>query len=779
MATRFGIGQAVRRVEDERFLRGAGSYVGDIALPGELCGVVAYSTQAHAKIKRVDTSKARAAPGVALVLTGADALADKIGALPPGAMPEDMGGPKGFRTFRPVLVADEVRCVGDRVGFVVAETEAAARDAAELIEIEYETLPAVVSVEDAVKPGAPAVWAENPSNIAYTLAFGDEAATKAAFNAARHVVSIKLENNRVSANSMEGRVSLGQYNPVEDRYTLFTSTQHPFGIRQTLGMFAFKEPVAKFHVVAPDVGGGFGMKGDCYPEDVLVLWASRRLGGLPVKWVSSRAEALMSDYHGRDQVISADMALDETGKVLAVATHALDQAGAYLAGAVVAVVVYGLRLTTGPYDIATMHTVADLVFTNTSPMAPYRGAGRPEAAYVIERLMDEAALRLGLDPVEIRRRNLIKPEAMPYHTQSHFTYDSGEFEKAMTKGLEVADWAGFPVRRTRSEAAGRLRGRGLAYFIEEAGIFNERMDLRFDADGNVAILAGTHSHGQGHATAFAQMVHEWLGIPFESIRYVQGDTEKVAVGRGTYASRSVMNGGCALKAAADDVIAKARRMAAFLMEGKVEEVEFADGIYRMQGTNKSMPMQEVAKAFFRPMGIPMNLGVGLEGHGSYASEPGNFPNGCHVCEVEIDPDTGVVCVVRYTCIDDLGRVINPMIVEGQIQGALAQGLGQALMERVVYDKGSGQLVTGSFNDYAMPRAGDMPPIAITFHNVPAKTNPLGVKGIGEAGCTGSPPAIMNAILDALRPVGVTALDMPATPFRVWQAIAAAKGKTAA
>ncbi len=651
--------------------------------------------------------------------------------------------------------------MGDRVAFVVAETEAQARDAADLIEVDYEPLPAVVSLEDAVKPGAPAVWAECPGNISYTVGFGDEAATKAAFDGARHVVSIKLVNNRVSANSMEGRASLGQHDPAGSRYTLYTSTQDPFGIRLKLATKAFHEPVAKFRVISPNVGGGFGMKGDCYPEDVLVLWASRRLGGHPVKWVSTRAEALMGDCHGRDQVISADMALDEGGKVLAVRTHALDSLGAYTAGAQMASVFYGLRLTTGAYDIGVMHAVADAVFTNTTPLVPYRGAGRPEAAYLIERLMDEAALQIAMDPVELRRRNFVKPEQMPYHTQTHYVYNSGEFAKAMYKCLEVADWAGYAARKAQSEAAGRLRGRGLAYFIEEAGIFNERMDLRFDPEGNVAIIAGTHSHGQGHETAFAQLVHEWLGIPFESVHFVQGDTDKVAIGRGTYASRSVMVGGCALKAAADDVIAKGRKMAAFLMEGKAEEVEFSDGVYRVQGTNKSMPMQEVAKAFFRPMGIPMVLGVGLEGNGSYASEPGNFPNGCHACEVEIDPDTGTVSVVRYTCIDDLGRVINPMIVEGQIQGALAQGLGQALMEHVVYDKGSGQLVSGSFMDYAMPRAADCPPTTIAFHNVPATTNPLGVKGIGEAGCTGSPPAIMNAILDALRPLGVKALDMPA------------------
>jgi aerobic carbon-monoxide dehydrogenase large subunit len=772
---RFGIGQAVRRVEDERFLKGAGNYVGDIALPGELFGVVVYSTRARARITRVDASKAETAPGVALVLLGTDAVADNIGALAPAAMPEDIGVPvKSYRAYRPVLCADEVRCVGDRVAFVVAESEAQARDAADLIEIDYETLPAVVSLEDAVKPGAPAVWADCPSNVSYTVGFGDEAATSAAFAGAKHVVSVKLVNNRVSANSMEGRAALGQYDAAGGSYTLHTSTQDPFGIRLKLATKAFHEPVAKFRVISPDVGGGFGMKGDCYPEDVLVLWASRRLEGAPVKWVSTRAEALMSDCHGRDQVISAEMALDDGGKVLAVRTRALDSLGAYTAGAQMASVFYGLRLTTGPYDIGVMHAVADAVFTNTAPLVPYRGAGRPEAAYLIERLMDEAALQIGMDPVELRRRNFVKPEQMPYHTQTHYVYDSGEFEQAMTKGLELADWAGFAGRKAQSEQAGRLRGRGLAYFIEEAGIFNERMDLRFDPEGNVAIIAGTHSHGQGHETAFAQLVHEWLGIPFESVSFVQGDTDKVAIGRGTYASRSVMVGGCALKAAADDVIAKGRRMAAFLLEGKAEEVEFSDGTYRVQGTNKSMPMQEVAKAFFRPMGIPMELGVGLEGHGSYASEPGNFPNGCHLCEVEIDPDTGAVSVVRYTCIDDLGRVINPMIVEGQIQGALAQGLGQALMEHVVYDKGSGQLVSGSFMDYAMPRATDLPPVEIAFHNVPARTNPLGVKGIGEAGCTGSPPAIMNAILDALRPVGVRALDMPATPFRVWQAIAAAK-----
>jgi aerobic carbon-monoxide dehydrogenase large subunit len=771
---RFGIGQAVRRVEDERFLKGAGSFVDDIGVPGVAYGVAVYATQAHARIARVDASAAKTAPGVILVLTGADAAGDGIGPLPPLFMPEDVGGPKGRRTFRPVLVGDVVRCVGDRVAFVVAETEAEARDAAELVEIDYESLPVVVSVEDAVKPGAPAVWSDCPDNVSFTLAFGDQAATDAAFAKARHVVALKLENNRVSANSMEGRAALGHYDAAADRYTLYTSSQHPFGARQTLATAVFRQPTAKFHVVSPDVGGGFGMKGDAYPEDALVLWAARRCGR-PVKWTSTRAEALMGDYHGRDQVVSAEMALDDNGKILGIRSQALDAVGAYTASAVVAAVVFGLRLIPGPYDVGALHAVARAVFTNTSPLAPYRGAGRPEAAYLVERLIEEAALKTGIDGVELRRRNLIAPEAMPYTTLTGYVYDSGEFERTMEKCLVLADWSGFAARKARTEAAGRLRGRGLAYFIEEAGIFNERMDLRFDAEGNVTILAGTHSHGQGHATAFAQMVSEWLGVPFESIRFVQGDTDKVAVGRGTYASRSVMVGGCALKVAADAVIEKGRKMAAFLMEAKPEDVEFGDGLYRVTATNRSLPLPEVAKAFFRPAGIPRELGVGLDGNGSWASEPGNFPNGCHACEVEIDPETGRVAVVRYAAVDDLGRTINPMIVAGQVHGALAQGIGQALFEHLIYDRANGQLVSGSFMDYAMPRADDFPPFDLDHHDVPATTNPLGVKGIGEAGTTGAPPAIMNAILDALRPLGVRHLDMPATAPRVWRAIQAAKG----
>src|SRR5262245_51346100 len=775
--TRFGIGQAVRRVEDARFLRGGGCFVDDMNLPDQVYGVVVYSTHAHARITRLDASVAKAGPGVVLVLSGTDAITDQIGGLPPLFMPEDRGGPKGFRTRRPVLAHDVVRCIGERVAFVGAETEVQARDADERIKVDYEPMPAVVSVEDAVKPGAPTVWSECPNNTSFTLAFGDKAATDAAFAKARHVVSLKLENNRVSANSLEPRGALGHYDAATGAYTLYTSSQNPFGARQTLAAAVFRQPIAKFRVVTPDVGGGFGMKADPHPEDALVLWASQRCGR-PVKWIPTRAEALQGDYHGRDQVVNAEMALDENSKILGIRSHALNAVGAYTASAVAVVTIYGLRLIPGPYDIGALHAVAQAVFTNTSPLAPYRGAGRPEAAYLTERLIDEAALKTGIDPVEIRRRNLIRPEAMPYSSLTGYVYDSGEFERAMNKCLELADWNGFAARQSQSARAGIVRGRGLAYFIEEAGVFNERMDLRFDAEGNLSILAGTHSHGQGHATTFAQLVSEWLGIPLKSISYLQGDTQNIAIGRGTYASRSVMVGGCALKAACDKVVEKGRKMAAFLMEAKPDDIEFDQGLFRVKATNRSMPLQEVAKAFYRPMGIPLELGVGLDGSGSYSSEPGNFPNGCHTCEVEVDPETGRVVVVRYTAVDDLGRVINPMIAEGQVHGALAQGIGQALFEHIVYDHESGQLVTGSFMDYAMPRAGDFPCFAVHHHDVPATTNPLGVKGIGEAGTTGAPPAVMNAILDALRPLGVNHLDMPATPLRVWRAIQAAKLKSA-
>jgi carbon-monoxide dehydrogenase large subunit len=523
------------------------------------------------------------------------------------------------------------------------------------------------------------------------------------------------------------------------------------------------------------------MKGDIYPEDGLVLWASRKLGR-PVKWVATRTESILTDNHGRDQLISAEMALDENGRILALRAQALHAVGAYVTNAGVVPVLCALRNIPSVYVVPAMLVASKATFTHTTPLGPYRGAGRPEASYVMERLMDEAAHKLGMDPVELRRRNYIPPGAMPYNTTAGWTvgaavgwtYDSGEFAKLTDRAVEMSDWNGFASRKKSSEAKGRLRGRALIYYLEDSGVFNERMELRFDPSGMVTIVAGTHSHGQGHATTYAQLVCEWLGVPFENIRLVQGDTDAVAFGRGTYASRSAMLGGSALKSAADAIVEKAKDMAAHLMEASAKDIEFQAGRFTVVGTDRSLPLTEVAKAFFRPVGPTTRFGTGLDASGSSAAPP-TFPNGCHVCELEVDPETGVVEIDRYAVVDDVGRVINPMICHGQIEGALAQGIGQALMESVAFDRESGQMLSASFMDYAMPRADDLPPhYELDFIDVPAKTNPLGVKGVGEAGCVGAPPAVILAILDALRPLGVGHLDMPATPQRVWQAIQGAR-----
>jgi carbon-monoxide dehydrogenase large subunit len=765
---KFGIGQPVPRLEDPRFITGRGRFVDDIELPRQCHGVVVMSTHAHARIKRVDSAKAKAAAGVIAVLTGADVAADKLGSLVP-VMPEDMGGPKGFRTLRPILTSDRVRAVGDRVAFVVAETFEQARDAAELIEVEYEPLPAVVTVEDALKPGAPAVWDEAPNNVSFTLMMGNKDATDAAFSKAKHIVSRKLNNNRIIANSIEPRAAIGLYHPESDSYTLYSTSQNPHGTRSRVAGNVLKIPENKLRVIAPDVGGGFGMKNGGYPEDALVVWASRRCGGRPVKWVSTRSEAFLSDTHGRDQIVIGELALDEHGKILGLRVNALHDMGSHVFEASMVVPLFALRLSPGVYNIPAVHAVAKAVFTNTVPLHPYRGAGRPEATYLIEQLLDRAARVIGVDPIEIRRRNFIPAAAMPHKIQTGITYDSGDFVHVMDECLKLADWNGFPKRAAESKKNSKLRGRGIGYFLEEAAVFNERMVLRFDPSGTLTIIAGTHSHGQGHHTTYAQMVSEWLGVPFESIRFVQGDTEEVPFGRGTYGSRSMHVGGNALKRAADAIVEKAKPMAAMMMEAAAGDIEFKDGSFRIVGTDRSLPLTDVAKAFYRPVFLPPQFDVGLEASGTFAAEPPNYPNGCHICEVEIDPETGVVTLARYAAVDDVGKIMNHLLCEGQIHGGVAQGVGQALMELIVFDA-EGQLVTGSFQDYAMPRAEDFPDLVSELAEVPARTNPLGVKGAGEAGATGAPPAVVGAILDALRLLGIDHIDMPATPNRIWQAL---------
>jgi aerobic carbon-monoxide dehydrogenase large subunit len=767
---RFGIGQPVRRVEDVRFVTGSGRYLDDMSLPHQLYGHILLSPHAHARIRNIGTSAAKAAPGVVLVLTAADLKAHGLGKLPPLFMPEDVGGPKGYRANRSLLADDKLRHVGDRVAFVVAETAAQARDAAELIELDVEILPSVTDLEEAAKPGAPQVWDEAPGNVCVPMMMGNKQASDEAFAAAKHKVKVKLVNNRLVANAMEPRGCIGEYSRADDLHTLYTSTQNPHGARQLIAGAVFHMPETKFRVIANDVGGGFGMKGGVYPEEALVLFAAK-LAGRPVKWVQSRSECFISDEAGRDQVIEAEMALDANGKITAVRCTALHNFGAYVVGAACVPLVWSLRLIPSVYDIRTVHLASRAIFTNTTPTGPYRGAGRPEATYVIERLIDLAAEASGIDGIELRKRNFIPPEKFPYMSVTGFPYDDGQFAKTTDMALDLADWKGYAARAEASKKSGKLRGRAAIYYLEDAGIFNDRMEVRFDPSGTCTIVAGTFSHGQSHATTFAQVVSDWLGIPFDSIRLLQGDTNQVSFGRGTYGSRSAVVGTGALRGACDIVINKGKGFAAHMLEAAVADIQFKDGKFEVAGTDKAVPLTEVAKFAYHPAGLPRELGVGLEGAGNFAPEPPSFPNGCHIAEVEIDPDTGVVRLDRYAVADDVGTVINPLIVDGQIHGGLAQGIGQALTEGVVFDPSGGQMLSGSFNDYCMPRADDMPAFEVVYNEVPCKTNPLGVKGCGEAGTVGAPPAVINAVLDALRPLGIAHIDMPATPLRVWHALA--------
>ena len=775
---KFGIGQPVRRVEDARYLTGRGRYIDDIELPRQAHAALVMATHAHADIAGIDIGRAQRMPGVLCVLTGADADEDGIGRFPPLYIGDERGGPAGYRTFRPLLVRERVRFVGDRVAFVVAETLQQARDAAESIEIDYRPLPSVVRVEDAIREDAPLIWEDCPGNVSFSIAFGDPEAVDREMARAHTVVSLRLANNRVSANPIEPRGAIGDYRVADDKYTLYATSQAPHSARSILARDIFRIPENRLRVVSLDVGGGFGLKIHPYTEDALVLWASRRCGR-PVKWIATRSESLLGDNHGRDQVVEGEMALDAQGRILAIRARGHHAIGAYVFHGAVTPVDYSMMLIPNVYQVKAVDVIGKGVFTNTSTLSAYRGAGRPEAIYLVERLLELAARRLGIDPVEIRRRNYIASAAMPYATPTGMVYDSGKFESTMDHCLDLADWHGFPARRVAAEKDGLLRGRGLAYYIEAGGRFNERMELRFDPGGAMTILSGTHSHGQGHATTYAQLVSEWLGLPFESIAFLQGDTEQVSFGRGTYAARSSMIASGALRAAADAILAKARPMAAFLLEAADGDLEFTEGHFSIVGTDRSVSLVEIAKAYYRPRGIPEHFGAGLEASAVYASDGQNHPNGCHVCEVLVDPETGVVKIDRYSVVDDLGRVINPLICEGQIHGGLAQGAGQALMEQIVYDTETGQLLSGSFSDYCMPRADDFPDFAVAFDEHPSTSNPLGVKGVGEAGAVPSPPAIIEAILDALRPLGVEQIEMPATPQRVWAVIRDARSARSA
>jgi carbon-monoxide dehydrogenase large subunit len=770
---KFGIGQPVPRTEDPRFLKGSGRYTDDFAPAGLAYGYVLRSPHAHARIKSIDTAKAKAAPGVLLVLTGADARAEKLGVLPCGAPPIAFGGPlKAFMGLHPVLPHDVVRHVGDPVAFVVAETLHQARDAAELIKIDYQELPAAIVTDQAAKPGAPLVWEGAPSNIWFAMERGDKAKTDAAFQNAAHVVSLHIVNNRLSANSMEPRNSLGLYDAAMRRSTLYSSSQVPHKMRSVLAGAVFHEPEINFRVVAADVGGGFGMKGGVYPEDVLVLWAARKLNR-PVKWSPERAEAIVSDSHGRDCVSEASLALDKDGKFIGLRVTTDYAQGAYLTASAGVPAGLGSMAYTNVYNIPAAHISLRAVYTHTTPTGPYRGAGKPEAIYVMERLVDKAARELKIDPAELRRRNYITEKSVPYQTPLMLVHDSANYEAVMNMALEHADMKGFAKRKAESKRNGKLRGRGLCYFMEISGPFSDRMEIRFDENANVTVVAGTHSHGQGHETVYAQMITEWLGVDFSTVRLIQGDTDQVGYGRGTYGSRSMTIGGSALKNAADVLIEKGKKMAAHVLEAAPGDIEFAEGTFKVAGTDKSIRLVDLAKRSFAPVMWPAELGVGLEAVGTFTPNRSNFANGCHICEVEVDPETGAVTLDRYLGVDDSGVIINPLLFEGQIHGGLAMGIGQALLEKVEFDSTSGQPLSGSFMDYGMPRAEHFP--TFELHELPdrCRNNPIGVKGAGESGTVAAPPTIINAIVDALQDYGVTDVEMPATPIRVWRAIQAA------
>ncbi|MGH7000303.1 MAG: xanthine dehydrogenase family protein molybdopterin-binding subunit [Stellaceae bacterium] len=765
------IGDPVRRKEDLRFLTGKGHYTDDINRAGQVYAVFVRSPHAHAEIKSIATKRAAGAPGVVAIYTGADLIKAGLGTLPCGWGVKNKDGSPMAEPPHPVLASGKVRHVGDPVAVVIADSKTAAEEAAELIEVTYNELPAVTAVDAAVKPGAPQLYTEAKNNVCYDWHIGDKAATDAAFAKAAHVTRLDLVNNRLVANSMEPRGALGAYDAAEDLFTLYTSTQGSHAIRRLLTANVFKLAENRVRVVTPDVGGGFGMKLFLYPEHGLVLYAARKLGR-PVKWIGERGESFLSDAQGRDNVTRARLALDADLNFLAIDVETTANLGAYLSnfGTFIPTMA-GTAMLAGVYRTSAAVVRVKGVYTNTVAVDAYRGAGRPEANYALERLVDHAARKLGVAPAELRRRNFIPPEAMPFRTVLGMTYDSGEFARNLADALKQADAAGFAARKAQSVARGKLRGLGLSTYIEQCGGgFDEMAEIRFDSSGAVTVIVGSQSSGQGHQTAYAQLVADGLGVPFDRVRVHQGDTDVVGFGRGTGGSRSLPVAGNALGIAIQRIVDKGTKIAAHRLEAAEADIEFADGEYVVAGTDKRVSMTEVAQAAHNPLLLPAGLEPGFDEKAHYLPAAHTFPNGCHVCEVEIDPDTGVTTVLRYVVVDDFGNVVNPLLLAGQIHGGVVQGIGQALIEGCVYDDGA-QLVTGSFMDYAMPHADDVPFFSFATHNVPCSANPLGVKGAGEAGAVGAPPAVINAVVDALHAkAGIRHIDMPATPRRVWEAL---------
>jgi carbon-monoxide dehydrogenase large subunit len=786
---RDGIGATVLRKEDRRFLTGAGSYTDDIQRPGQVHAEIVRSPHAHARIRAVHSEQALKAPGVLAVLTGADLAADKLGNLPTGWLIHSKDGTPMAEPPHPALALDRVRHVGDPVAVVVADTKHHAREAAAQIEVEYEELPAVVTTAQAIRPGAALVWDRAKGNTCYDWHIGDRSLVEAAFAKAHRVTKLDLVNNRLIPNAIEPRAAIGEYDRATGDHTLYTTSQNPHLTRLLLAAFSFGVPEHKLRVVAPDVGGGFGSKIFHYAEEVIVLWAARKLGR-PVKWTAQRSEAFVSDAHGRDHLTHGELAVDAGGRFLGLRVSTVANMGAYLSTFAPAIPTYlYATLLAGCYRTPAIYAEVRAVFTNTVPVDAYRGAGRPEATYVLERLVDQAARELGMDRAEIRRRNFIAPDQFPYATPVALEYDSGNYPATLETALGRSRYAGFEERRAEARHRGKLRGIGLSTYIEACGIapsavagalgaragLYESAIVRVHPTGSVTVFTGSHSHGQGHETTFAQVVADRLGVSTDQVEIVHGDTAKSAFGMGTYGSRSIAVGGSALAKALQKVVDKGKKIAAHLLEASESDIEFRDGKFAVVGTDRAKTLGEVALTAYIPHKYPAGLEPGLEETAFYDPKNFTFPSGCHVCEVEIDPETGVVEVVSFTAVDDVGRVINPMIVEGQVHGGVAQGIGQALLEGCLYDESNGQLLSGSFLSYTMPRAGDLPSYDVVTQETPCPHNPLGVKGVGEVGAIGAPAAVMNAVVDALAHLGVRHVDMPATPERVWRAIRSAKG----
>ncbi len=769
----FGVGQGLRRLEDARFLTGEGRYTDDIALPGALHLAVLRSPVAHAELGEIDDAEAGEAPGVLAVYTGRDLGADGIGTIPCLAQQPGRGGSKPVQPAYPALATDRVRFVGQPVACVVAETAAQARDAVELIMADFDPLPAVTEADKALAEGAPQVHAEAPGNLCLDYDHGDKAAADAAFEGAAQVARLQLINNCVVVNSMEPRVVIGDYDPESGRSTLYAPSQGIFRLHAQMAQILGVEK-QQLHIVTPDVGGGFGMKIFSYPEQILCLYAARKLQR-PVRWTSERTEAFLSDTQGRDHVTEVEMAMDAEGRFLGMRVSTAANLGAYLSNFAPYIPTgASTQMFSGLYRIPAIYANVRCTFTHTVPVDAYRGAGRPEAAYMMERLVDECARVAGLDRREIRKRNFIRPEDLPYETPMGRLYDSGDYPRLLDEATGMADWDGFEARRAEARKAGKLRGIGLASYVEACGgIGEEEAKMTLDADGGINLVIGTMTNGQGHLTAYAQLINDKLGVDPEKVRMIQGDSDVVERGGGTGGSRSLLMGGVAVNNASDRIVERARQVAAHMLEAAAGDIEFADGTFTIVGTDRRLSLEEVARATHGAGdggGLPDDLKGPIEEKGDYKAEGLTFPNGCHVCELEVDEDTGEVEIVRYCIADDFGTVVNPLMAAGQVHGGTIQGLGQALLEHTVYDE-DGQLLTASFMDYCMPRADDTPEIELKLiEDYPCKTNPLGVKGAGEAGAIGAPPAIMNALLDALSEFGVRRLDMPATPERLWRAI---------